>query len=250
MDESLVFRGNFSEDPCLCSLLLHNLKQELLQGENLNILIDSTVPIIESRDLMARDPENRRLYKEELYLVLRTETSDVPPLFITINPNYIITTLSGWTSLVGPCISSFETTSTSDTNLLAPYNSITLPFTPDDTHFSALFTAQTLEIYLSLIKLAYILRGYLQLSSSRSEPDSLVIIFGGNNANNTSGWSNPTLPTSPIEDIKGMVNLRRLYELEARSISPHTLKLYAQTLFLKKFILSYMHRLHLLILLK
>ena len=25
MDEALVFRGNFSEDPCLCSLLLHNL---------------------------------------------------------------------------------------------------------------------------------------------------------------------------------------------------------------------------------
>jgi hypothetical protein len=229
MDEALVFRGNFSEDPCLCSLLLHTLPQKLLQDENLNILIDSTVPIFESKDLMARDPENRRLFKEELYLVLRTKPSCVPPLPIPMNPNHIITTISGWTGLVGPSISSFETTSTSGTNLLVPYNSIPMPSTPDDTLLSALSTAQTLGIDLSLIKLAYISRGYLQIPSSRSEPDSLVIIFGDNNANNTAGWSSPTLPNPPIEDIKGMVSLRRLYELEARSTSPHILNQSAQT---------------------
>jgi len=48
LDEALVFSGNFFEDPCLCSLLLHTLPQKLLQDENLNILIDSTVPIFES----------------------------------------------------------------------------------------------------------------------------------------------------------------------------------------------------------
>jgi len=105
MDEALVFRGNFSEVPCLCSLLLHTLPQKPLQDEKLNIPIDSTVPIFESRDLMARDPENRRHVKEELYLVLRTKPSHVPPLPIPMNPNYIIT-MAGPVLLVPPSLPS------------------------------------------------------------------------------------------------------------------------------------------------
>jgi len=159
---------------------------------------------------MAKDPENRRLFKEELYLVLRTKPYHIPPLPISMNPSYIITKLSGWTGLVGPSISSFETTSTSETSLLVPYNSITLPSTPDDTLHSSLSTAQTFEIDISLIKLAYISCGYLQIPSSRSEPNSLVIIFGDNIANNTVGWSSHTLYTPPIADIKSMVSLRHL----------------------------------------
>jgi len=223
MEEGIVFRGSFSEDPCLCSLLLQTLPQKLLQDENFNIPTDSIISIFESRDLIARDPENRRLFKEELYLVLRIQPSHVSPLPIPTNPNYLLTKLCGWTGLIGPSISSFETTSTSDTNLLVPYHSISLPSKPEDTLLSAIVTAQASGIDLTLIKLAYISRGYLNIPSSRSKPDSLVLIFENDNASNTAGWSVPNQPPPLIEDIKGMESLRRLYELEARTTAPHTL---------------------------
>ena len=54
LEERLVFRGSFSEDPCLCSLLLHTLPQKLLEDKYLNASSGSIISIFESRNYSKR----------------------------------------------------------------------------------------------------------------------------------------------------------------------------------------------------
>ena len=220
MEEGLVLRGGFSEDPCLCSLLLHYLPQQLIAAENLNISPDLIIPIFESRDLTTRDPnKNQRLFREELYLVLRTAPLSLPSLTpVSLNAStslYFSPSLSGWTGLVALSISKFESTSTSGTALIVPYCSIQLPCSSENTLFIALTTAQNMGIDLSALKLAYISRGYLQIPSRRSKPDSLVMIFETDDTSTVAGWSVPSQDPPLFEDIPNMHPTRRLYELDA-----------------------------------
>ena len=98
---------------------------------------------------------------------------------------------------------------------MVPYCSLQLPCSPEDTLFTALNTVQSKGIDLSALKLMYISRGYLQIPSCRSKPNSLVMIFESDNASILAGWSVPLQDPPSFQDIPNMHRIRRLYELDA-----------------------------------
>ena len=228
LDQGLAFRGGVSEDPCLCSLLLHALPQKFLQEEHPHLSHDTIYPIFESRDLIAKDPQNRRLFKEELYLVLRTSppqlTNIIPLPLLSDNNRILSLSLSGWTGLLGLSTDKFDSSPTADTSLMQPYSSTTHDCSSEDTLVTALTSAQNSGIDLTSAKLAYISWSYLQIPSCTTKTDSLVIIYEKNNETITAGWSILDQPRPTIRDIPNMEKIRRLYSFEARVSLPPGLK--------------------------
>ena len=219
MQEGLVFRGGFPEDPCICSLLLHLIKQEATR--RLTSSRGSFIPIFESRDLVAKNPNNHRLFCEELFLVLRVPNSSTSNWSNLISdPQFSLPlSFSGWTGLISRSIDTFEHLSTSDTNLMDPYCSYSLLCQPNETLLSALVTARESGMDIPNIKFAYIERSHHQIPPRRSFPDNLILIYEKDYSQATANWSSPLLAPTKA-DVQGMVYYRKLYALDARRSLP------------------------------
>jgi hypothetical protein len=219
MEEGLVFRGGFPEDPCICSLLLHLIKQEATR--RLTSSRGSFIPIFESRDLVAKNPNNHRLFCEELFLVLRVPHSSTSNWSNLISAPQLSLPLSfsGWTGLISRSIDNFEHLSTLDSNLTDPYCSFSLLSQPNETLLSALVSAREAGMDIPNIKFAYIERSHHQIPPRRSFPDNLILIYEKEFSQATANWSSPLLAPTKA-DVQGMVYYRKLYALDARRSLP------------------------------
>ena len=224
MQEKLVFRGGFPEDPCICSQLLHIINKEA-SSRLLTPTTGSFTPIFESRDLVARNPQNQRLFIEELFAVLRvpaSSTTDWSNLIPTPTSPFLPLSFSGWNGLIAESVDKFEHLSTSDTNLMVPYCSYSLQCQPNETLQSALTSARNAGMDMFNIKLAYIERPHLQIPCQRSIQESLVLIYDKECSQPTANWTSQSqAPTQ--SDVRGMIYFRKLYALDARrSLSAST----------------------------
>ena len=218
-----VMRGCFPSDPSTCSHYLNYfLKQVRLI---LQLPLDSFYLIFETRPLTVVNPncyyvfqEVKRIYEDELFLVLRLPSSYEIPLPSLLSPeSQSLFTAFGWTGVIASSLDFFADSTTLLPNLTEEMNTITIKCQRNSSLSSALSSVRDSGIDLTTLVTAFISRGSLLPHPLKSDRDSLVMIFRERDPQVVAGWSDHSSEPPRFMDLSSMDTLRVLYNNEART---------------------------------